>query len=66
MFLFIILQGIALNKTFTSQIKNKLFLPINIVNHVKYVFVAFGVIFIILAVVVNYKSIKTIEVTPNY
>lgn len=66
MFLFTILQGVALNKTFTNQIKNKLFLPITIVNHAKYVFVAFGIIFIILAVVVNYNSFKTIEVTPNY
>jgi len=60
------LQGIALNRTWTSQIKNKLYLPITIVKYAKFVLVAFGVILIILAVVVNYNSVKTMEVTPNY
>lgn len=61
-----ILQGIALNKTWTGQIKNKLFLPMTIVKYAKYVLVAIGIMFIVLAVVVNYNSVKTMEVTPNY
>lgn len=66
MVLFIQLQGVALNKTWTNQIKNKLYLPITIMKYVKYIFVAFGIVFIILAVVVNYNSVKTMEITPKY
>lgn len=58
-------QGLSLNKTWTGQIKNKLFLPIKIVKYVKYVVVFIGVMFMVLALVVNYNSVKTMEVTPN-
>ncbi|XP_026822399.1 sensory neuron membrane protein 1-like [Rhopalosiphum maidis] len=64
--LFWVEEGVALNKTWTNQIKNKLYLPITIMKYVKYIFVVFGVVFIILAVVVNYNSVKTMEVTPKY
>ncbi|XP_025419540.1 sensory neuron membrane protein 1-like isoform X3 [Sipha flava] len=63
--LFWVEEGIALNKTWTSQIKNKLYLPITIVKYAKFVLVALGIVFIILAVVLNYNSVKTMEVTPN-
>ncbi|VVC32481.1 CD36 family [Cinara cedri] len=58
-------EGVALNKTWTGQIKNKLYLPITIVKYAKYVIVGMGAIFILLAVVVNYSSVKTVEITPN-
>eukprot|EP00102_Acyrthosiphon_pisum_P006877 XP_003240759.3 PREDICTED: LOW QUALITY PROTEIN: sensory neuron membrane protein 1 [Acyrthosiphon pisum] len=64
--LFWVEEGIALNKTWTNQIKNKLYLPITIMKYVKYIFVVFGIVFIILAVVVNYNSVKTMEITPKY
>lgn len=64
--LFIKLQGIALNKTWTNQIKNKLYLPINIMKYAKYIFVIVGIVFIILAMFVNYNSVKTVEITPKY
>ncbi|XP_050423763.1 sensory neuron membrane protein 1-like isoform X2 [Adelges cooleyi] len=64
--LFWVEEGVALNKTWTGLIKNKLYLPIAIVKYVKYVVVLFGVVFIILAVIVNYNSVKTMEVTPKY
>ncbi|XP_050524851.1 sensory neuron membrane protein 1-like [Daktulosphaira vitifoliae] len=63
--MFWIEEGLSLNKTWTGQIKNKLFLPIKIVKYVKYVIVFIGVMFIVLALVVNYNSVKTMEVTPN-
>lgn len=59
------LQGIALNKTWTGQIKNKLFLPITIVKYAKYVIVILGIAFILLAVIINYNSVKTMEITPH-
>jgi len=36
-----------------------------IVKYARYVLVAFGIVFIILAIVVNYNSVKTMEVTPK-
>lgn len=64
--LFIKLQEVALNKTWTNQIKNKLYLPITIMKYVKYIFVVVGIVFIILAMFVNYNSVKTVEITPKY